>query len=327
MAGTRFLLGVLAAGAVGAGAFGQPEPAPAPRADGPGQPPGGLTPPGTAAPYLGGPASTQGPLATLTAPPGQTIVAQPTGVGPAAPPGTVGPLWCGGTPAGASCCGPVGANGPVAYEVYMRTGVNLVVGGGPEFSGALKNGVTVGGGGRSLFFNTAGDAAWVIDLGLSYTYTRGAGTDRVIGVGTTPSPNAQTGVVDTPEQINPFSIRAFHRTSFNYAVGRDYWLNGPGNVGGESGWNTRFGWDVGGRWGTSHVDLVPVNNPAQYFRRSANFNGAFLGLTWNTEVPLGGWVGFLGGRVEYGYDWGNVVPPQQGDLQDIRILFNVGVRF
>lgn len=315
----RFLLGVLTAGAVGASAFAQPGPMPPPpKSDGTGLPPGG-----TAAPYLGGPPAAPGATATLTAPPGQTVVAQPTGVASTTP-GTAGNLWSGGTPAG--CCGPVGANGPVTYETYLRVGPSLTVGGGSLFSGALHNGVMVSGGGRTLYFNPAGDAAWALDLGLSYTYTRGAGAERVIGVGTPPAPNAQ-GVIDQPEQINAFNIRSYHRTSFNFAVGRDYWLNGPGNLAAESAWNSRFGWDVGGRWGTSHVDLVPVNNPAQYLRRTGVFNGLFLGFNWNTEVPMGNWIGFVGTRVEWGYDWGNVVPPQDGDLQSVNLLFTLGVRF
>lgn len=320
----RFLLGVMTAGAVCGGAAAQPPTMPPPpMSDGAGQLPNGVTPP-----YVGGPPAAPGPLTTLTAPPGPAVVAQPTTGLPGV--GTAGVLWSGGSPAG--CCGPVGANGPVTYEVYLRTGPSITVGGGPEFSGALKDGWMVAGGGRTLYFNPAGDAAWALDLGLSYTYTRGAGAERVIGVGTTPAANNNPnspdfGRVVDPEQINAFNIRGYHRTSFNFAVGRDYWLNGPGNVACDGGWNTRVGWDVGGRWGTSHVDLVPVNNQAQYFRRTAIFHGMFLGLNWTKEIPMGSWIGFIGGRFEYSYDWGNVVPPQDGDLQSVNLLLSLGVRF
>ena len=99
------------------------------------------------------------------------------------------------------------------------------------FDGALKFGWNVTGGGRSLFFNQAGDSAWYLDLGLGYTYTRG--TDRVINVfsprETISDPNSPDfGQLAGPDGIHPFRVRSLHRTTFNYALGRFWWLNGPG---------------------------------------------------------------------------------------------------
>jgi hypothetical protein len=314
MAAQRIRLGVVLAGVLvgGPAAFGQ---------SGSGQaaplPPPPPTSLGAGTPYLAPPSSTGtgGPTATLTAAPG-----------PAAPlpPGSVPSPWCGASPAGAGCCGPVGANGPVTYELYARTGPDLVIGGGHVFAGALHTGWNVTGGGRSLFFNTPGDAAWYLDLGLGFTYNRG--TDRVINV-FSPAPRDQQGQLQGPDEIHPFRVRDLFRTTFNYAVGRFWWLNGPGYVGAESDWNSRVGLDVGGRWGTNHVNLVPVADPSNYLRRGGVSQGVFLGASWDWEKPMGGWVLFGGVRAEWGYTWMNLVPPQDGDLQDVHLLMTVGWRF
>ncbi|HVK18128.1 MAG TPA: hypothetical protein VM533_14380 [Fimbriiglobus sp.] len=260
------------------------------------------------------------PTAVLTAPAGMPAVSH----APAAEPG----LWCGDTPAG--CCGPVGANGPVTYELYARTGPSFVIGGGNVFDGALKFGWNVTGGGRSLFFNQAGDSAWYLDLGLGYTYTRGA--DRVINVfsprETVSDPNDPNfGQPAGPDEIHPFRVRALHRTTFNYALGRFWWLNGPGHVCAEADWNSRVGLDVGGRWGTNHVDLEPVADPTNYLRRSGISHGIYVGANWDWERSMGAWILFGGLRAEWGHNWMNLVPPQDGNIQDINAMLTLGVRF
>lgn len=242
------------------------------------------------------------------------------------PPGTVTSPWCGDGMAGRNCNGPVGGNGPIAYDLYLYTGPSLIVGGDPEISAALKNGWMVGGGTRTLFMNQAGDAAWALDFGISYTFTRG-NPDRFVGVATPPPPNPATGVVDQPEQINTFTVRNLHRTAFNFAIGRDWWLNGPGFVGGECDFNQRIGFDVGGRWGNSHIQLIPRANPETYLRRDSLYHGIFLSANWNFDVPMGAWILFGGTRLQWGYNWTNVVPPIGGDLQDVNILFQLGTRF
>lgn len=257
---------------------------------------------------------------TLTAPPG------PVGL----PPGAYASPWFGDA---AGCCGPVGAHGPVAYEIYARTGPNIPFGSG-RFTDHLNVGWGVGGGGRSLFFNTVGDAAWVVDLGLSYTYNRGKNDDFLdlfIRQAPTQQTNPVTGRTTTTPQPDRFvttRIRGLHRTSFNFAVGRDWFVWGSGLPGGEEGWNLRVGTDVGGRWGTAHVDIVPIDDgPGAYARRQSVFHGLFLGFHSSVEVPVGGWVWFAGSRAEWGYDWMNIVPPIKGDVQNVNLLLSTGVRF
>ncbi len=322
MAAKRFLLGAVLAGAIGApAAFGQTG-QPAPAAGTPFPPPPPPVAVGGGVPYAPPPGmpGAGGPTTVLTAPPGQPGVAQPL------PPGSVPSPWCGNLPAGAGCCGPVGANGPVTYELYARTGPSLIVGGSPAFSGALRNGWNVTGGGRSLLFNQAGDAAWYLDLGLGFTYTRGD-QSRVLNIFAPQPTDPNTGNLQGPDQINPFRVRDLFRTTFNYGIGRDWWLNGPGNLGAECDWNSRIGLDVGGRWGTNHVNLVPVANPDGYLRRSGISHGVYLGANWDWEKPLGAWILFGGVRAEWGYTWMNLIPPQDGNLQDVNLLLTLGVRF
>jgi hypothetical protein len=317
MAAKRLLLGLVLTGLCGPTAFAQTEPPP-PAPGGSFVPP----PPDGGALFVNPPPLNAQPAATavLTAPP--TL---PRNAVPLAP-GSVASPWCGAVPAGAGCCGPVGRHGPISYELYTRVGGDLVIGGSPAFSGALKGGVVVGGGGRSLFMNQAGDAAWVLDLGLSYTYTVGD-QSRVMDIYAPQPKNPQTGRLLGPDQLQPFRVNALYRTTFNYAVGRDWWLNGPGFVGAETSWNSRVGLDVGGMWGTSHVNLIPAGDPTNSLRKHGVTQGVFVGAHWNAEVPMGAWILFGGFRAQWGYMWTNLIPPQDGNLQDLYLLGTVGVRF
>ena len=314
MAAKRILLGVFWAAVVGAPVFAQtPQP-------GPGQKvpdPPSLLSPGSGLPYMPSPMAQPGPTAVLTAPPG---------AGSQLPPGSVASPWCGGAPAGAGCCGPVGANGPVTYELYARTGPNIIVGGSGTFSGALRSGWVIAGGGRTLLYDTTGDAAWAFDLGVGLTYTRGE-QNRVIDVFSPRETDPNTGLLAGPDQIHPFRVRSLHRSTFNYALGRDWFLNGPGYLGAEQSSNTRLGFDVGGRWGYSHVELVPVEDPRNYLRRSGVTHGIFLGTNYTWEQPMGAWILVIGGRAEWGITFSNLVPPQNGNLQDVNLLLTIGVRF
>lgn len=264
------------------------------------------------APQAGG----VGVAPTLFAPnPTQTL----TGM-PALPPGTVPGLLN-----NANCCGPVGANGPIAYEVYAHTGPNFIIGGGSEFSGAAGFGWRVGGGGRTLFLNPAADAAWVAGAGINYIYN-GADESRVFDVFAR-RPRDQNNMLLGPDQLQPFYLRGVTRAGVTYAVGRDWFLNGPAVTGGDTGWNSRVGVDIGGRYETVRVDLVPIAARDSYFRRVGIAHTLTVGAHWSTEVPMGAWIGFAGVRAEYGHMWSNVIPPQDGNLQDISVLLTLGVRF
>lgn len=269
------------------------------------------------------------------APPPRAVDTAPKAGGPAdtlnnltdpkLPPGAYPSPWYVDGP-GSS--GPLGRHGQIGYELYAETGPSIPFGSG-EFTDRLHAGWVVSGGGRTLFFNPAGDAAWSIDLGLSYTYNRGSSANfSDVFIRQPPSTNSTTGqIIPRADILTTSRIRALHRTSFNFAVGRELFWYGPGTPGGEDGWNFRTGFDVGGRWGTSHVDLVPNNAPDSYSRRQAVFEGVFLGLRANCEVPVGGWIWTSGVNLQWGYDWTNVIPPLKGDVQNLNLLVNTGFRF
>ncbi|MGL6095289.1 MAG: hypothetical protein ACRC7O_05755 [Fimbriiglobus sp.] len=317
MGATRILLGAVLVGLTGGVAFGQPAGLPT-------YPPG----PAVAGPTLLSSGNGTGTVAPTTAPsPDPTAVLTGVPSGPAAlPPGSVAAPWSGRSSAG--CCGPVGGNGPMPYEIYFYTGPSLVVGGGSDLVAGMRTGWMVGGGGRTLFLNTAADAAWIVDLGLSYTYNGADTRNRVLDVFTPPPPDAQGNVVD-PEQLNTFYLRGLHRTSFNFAFGRDWFVDGPANLGRGTvgGPNWRFGPEIGGRWGSAHVDLLPVANQSGYLRRDGLYHGIFVGAHVDCEIPVGGYVLFSGLKTQWGYDWTNLVPPENGDIQTVNLLWTIGLRF
>ena len=258
----------------------------------------------------GGAAGESDPVATLTN-------------SPSVPPGAYASPWYTDGPG----CGPIGGHGPVAYDVYWRSGPSFALGSG-EFTDRLHMGWMVGIGAKSLFFNQSGDAAWTFDLGLSYTYNRGSNDDLLnLSLRQPDAQGLNNQAIVRRDTFEVTRVRGLHRTSFNFGIGRDWFSWGSGVPGGEEGWNFRFGTDVGGRWGTAHVDLVPFFEEGGYNRRQKVFHGTYIGFHSNCEVPMGGWILFLGSRVEWGYDWMNIVPPIKGDVQSVNLLLTGGVRY
>jgi hypothetical protein len=225
------------------------------------------------------------------------------------------------------CCGPLGGDGRIGTEVYVNNGVSIPFGAG-DFVHRLELGWMVDAGGRTLFFNQSHDAAWVADLGVSYQYNRGnqwSGTE--LNVRQPQTTNATTGaVVNQPDILTNVIVRDIDRTTFNFAFGRDWWIWGPGATGVENNWNLRVGGEVGGRYGTAHVDLVPVADPFGYFRRQGVTHGIFFDVHANVEVPLGTVILFAGVAIQYGYDWTNIAPPYAGDIQNANVLLTAGFR-
>ena len=329
MASKRVLAAVLTAGLAAGGGLAQtPPPAADPGLPAtsnlgtpPGKPTAPATPPassGTGNPMLAPPA-VPAPSATgvLTAPQGVAVPAPATTL----PPGAYAGPYCG--PGRPGCNGPVGGNGPLTYELYLYTGPSFIVGGDKEFNAALGTGWAVSGGGKTLHFNQGGDAAWVLTTGVTYLYSGG---DRdYIGVATRPAPGANG--VPVAEPVNAYKVKAFNRPAVEFMLGRDWWLNGPAAVGQECGSNVRVGFDVGGRYGHNSLSLVPLGNPGDFFRRSSVYHAVTIGAHYTWEVPMGAWIGFVGGRVQWARNFTNVAPPVGSDTQDVGIYFTTGVRF
>jgi hypothetical protein len=246
------------------------------------------------------------PLATLTTAPAQFATGLPPGSYPS-PYYTDGP----------GCCGPLGRNGQIGYEVYTYSGVNIPFGDG--LAARMNAGWTIGGGTRTLFFTQSHTAAWVVDLGLSYTHNWAAGDH---------DPATLFIRQTRGDRVALSAVREVHRSSFNFAFGRDVWLMGAGNnTGAVHGTNVRVGAWVGGRWGSSHVDLIPLDEVGGYARRQNVFEGVVVGSHLTFERPLGGWILFGGGRIEYGYDWTNLIPPLQGNINNVNLQLSLGVRY
>ena len=268
------------------------------------------------------------PGAPGAADPVGTLTGQPAPVAPYAPsypPGTdPSPYYVDGP----GCCGPRGRDGRVGYEVYSFSGVNIPFGEG--LGDRLNAGWTVGMSVRTLFFDPSHTTAWTIDLGGSYTHNWGAGDHDPVNLflRTPAQSNQVTGVVTPqPDRLVFSGIRGVHRSSFNFNFGRDVWLMGCGNNGGMQGTNVRVGAWVGGRYGTSHIDVNPLNEVDGYARRQNVFEGVVVGAHATCDVPMGGWIFFGGLRTEYGYDWTNLAPPIQGNIHSVNIQIQAGVRY
>jgi hypothetical protein len=198
-----------------------------------------------------------------------------------------------------------------------------ITGGG--FIGRLNTGWEAGGGIRTLFFNVPGDAAWVLNLGVSFTYNRGDQLNNPLQVfARQPSTN---GVPQGPDQLVVSGIRNLDRTNLNISAGRDWFTSGPGYLGTSSQVVWRYGADIGFRWGRAHVDLVPEVDTANFFRRSGITDSIFFGGHVDREVNYGGWIFFTGVRAEYDYTWTNVIPDQNGDIVSLNFLLYAGVRY
>ena len=276
---------------------------------------------GTSAGFGQSPAPLPGPLSApppiaIALPPGSafggTVVgassATPTSATPVAAAPLVAPApggpWA-SVPA--TCCGPIGGDGPVGQEVYVRTGPSIPFGKG-VLADALNAGWNVTLGGRSLFFNQTGSAAWTIDAHLAYTLNNAGGQ--------------QLAFLNNAV----FTVRNLHRTAIGLGGGRDWFLSAPGFVGGTWDANFRFGVDAGARWGTGHVDLNPVGDPTGYRRHHDVFGQSFAGVHADVNVPVGGWTFVLGGRFEWDYTFSDLLPTA-GNFHDINLLLTVGVRY
>jgi len=270
------------------------------------------------------------PVESLPAPtttiPGQPTAAAPP-IGDGLPPGTVGDPWIEYVRPG--CCGPVGGNGPIGGEWFLRNGVSIPIAGG-ILNDALQTGVMTEFGARALFFNVNTDKAWTASASLSFTYNNGNRSDLVI---TTPeginTQNPLTGQSTFQIVDIPATIRDFQRWSFNTAFGREWYLGNPAY---KPGWHWRIGSDVGGRWGYGRLglnDLSGLPDNIFYRRKGDVFGAIFLALHSDIEVPMccGKYYFINGIRAEWNYNWTDILPTNKNDLQDVNLLWNIGWRY
>lgn len=201
----------------------------------------------------------------------------------------------------------LGRNGPVSEDLYFRMGINIPFG-GSALGKNLDTGINATLGGRSLFFNPEGSAAWVIDAHLSYTYNNASGQDTVFF------------------RDEACTIRALTRWGVGLGLGRDWFSNNPGFVMGQFDMNFSWGANAGVRWGSGHVDLNPRSEINGYRRHHDVYGQSFVGGHANVEVPMGGWTLLIGGRAEWNYTFSDILPTN-GSVHGVDLLATFGVRY
>jgi hypothetical protein len=217
----------------------------------------------------------------------------------------------------AGCCGPVGANGPLGYEVYIRNGFNFPLGGNP-FGTRLNTGWDVDVGARTLFFNPELDAAWTVDLSVSNIHN--GSNDFTTQYNLTSIRGGPNGGGAVIPSVN-VAVRDLNRTYVNTAVGREWYMWGSADCS-KPDVNWRVGFDLGGRYGTERLEVTTIGH------RTDVIAGTFGAIHTDLEIPWRCCIFQAGIRAEYGYTWGDILQRQNdGDVQDINLLFTLGTRF
>jgi hypothetical protein len=205
------------------------------------------------------------------------------------------------------CCGPRGGNGPITYELYLRTGPSLVV--GPKgLSHTLETGWLIQGGGRSLFFNTPQTAAWIIDLGIGNIWNHGN------------RPNLSFSI---PQSPLPVSTLAMNRTYVSAAAGKEWYLLGPAN---NCSFNWRIGGDAGGLLGSERLDLRDPATISGFRRRNDVMSGFLAEIYTDVMFPFKSCTLYTGLRAQWMYTFSDIVP-MNSDISAVNLLLSAGVRF
>jgi hypothetical protein len=264
--------------------------------------------------------------AGTTAPPTRTMSPDPEGYSYPAP--TVGTVPTPPPPSAAEaptpipdhwitypqpyCCGPVGGNGPIMSEVYVRVGPTFPFS-SHALSKALGTGWEIQVGGRSLFFNVPRDRAFTVDLSIANAYN-----------------HADDGSIVFNVLGKPATARSVNRTFGTIGLGQERWLLGSANTCCSDGWNWRWGYDGGFRYGTVRLDMnVPVSPPdfpSGFARLNSRSYGTYLAIHSDVEKPCGCCTFIFGGRLEWQYDWIGALG-SRSDIQGLNLLFNIGTRF
>jgi hypothetical protein len=269
--------------------------------------------------------------------------AEPAPGAPAAPTPPLGlSPWL--TYARPDCCGPIGGNGPIKDELYLRSGPSLPVS-GDVFGHVLTTGWEVQGGGRTLFYDPDLHAAWTVDVSVSSIWNNGQHGDRTVPMHLLAMTGQNNPVTGTPEVFHAdvqAQIRSLNRTAVNLGFGREWFLIGNASSCACGQRNWRIGIDGGGSYGSAGVmlgiDTVPgvpaVANDGTLSvihllrRRSSVFATTFAALHSDVEIPMGCCIYYAGFRAEWGYTWSSILQAQNcGDIMDVNLLLEVGVRF
>ncbi len=219
------------------------------------------------------------------------------------------------------CLGPLGGNGPIRSELFLRAGPSVPIGGG-FFPDTLKTGWEIQGGGRTLFFNIQGDAAWTVDLSVSNINNTGRNPNESVTLRDVlvAGPRSQFG--GSTNVLAPAVVvttRSLNRTFVNLGFGRDMYLCGAPDA---EGLTWRVGIDGGGRYGSAKLEMHEI------IHRTDTIAGMYAALHSDVEIPYGCITLLAGFRVEWDYTWMDILQIQNNsDLQDLNLLFTAGIRF
>ncbi|MSQ93183.1 MAG: hypothetical protein EXR98_01360 [Gemmataceae bacterium] len=217
-----------------------------------------------------------------------------------------------------NCCeGPHGAYTPLYTEFYFNAGPSFPVG-GMTLSRELKIGWSFTGGVRALFFNEPHTSAWVVDGHIINTnesagkqnsqfpvtfFEKGVRSDLVVFEGVAGR--------------KTFSLQNSNRTLVGLGVGREWYLSEPANF---DGCKWRYGVDLGGRWGSHRVNF-------NEFGHLVDVAGSiYAGAHGDVEFPWQSSLVHAGLRLEWAYTWTDVLQ-RVSDVQDLSVLFTVGIRY
>jgi hypothetical protein len=247
----------------------------------------------------------------------------------ATPPTLGGDPWINGP----SQSWPVGRNGPILQEAFLYTGPTIPSGGGVLVSN-LTTGWATELGGRSLFMNPQGTAAWTVSVGILQQYNPGMGSAgpgftvpiRLTGAGT-PFTDGAGANVGSANVI----VAGYNRWSATSGVGRE-WFFGRANDSVAAITNFRLGVEAGGRWGTGHLDMYSVDPTGLfnnvYLRRQAIFESIYVAIQGGIDIPLGAATFFASVRGEFAFNWSqNITPTLDGTLFDANVLLCGGFRY
>lgn len=271
-----------------------------------------------------GPGQPSGPSASAPVTPPMTVTTDPTaGVsGDGGSTGSAGGSSGSAAPPGAAmqspgrfmgyinyerpdCCGPVGRDGPIQYELYSRTGPDIPVGGG-FLAGQLNTGWMYEGGGRSLFFNSTRDDAWVIDMNFVYQYNHSSTNEDFLLLG------------------NSVHVSSLQRDYWGLGGGREYYFWKPSDA---CGTKWRFGWEAGARWGSARLDLNMAGIGGTLERVSDSIGNAYASLHTDFEWQCCDCATLMFGfRAEWDYTWQDIIP-YRSDIMDVNLMVEGGIRF
>jgi hypothetical protein len=258
-----------------------------------------------------------------------------------------------------NCCGPLGRDGPITSEVFVRPGLSFPIG-GSLLGRVLAPGGMVEGGGRVLFFTPKQDLAFTVELGIASIWWKADVNDTVFihnfpqprrSVGTTffqgqtftngqvitsPTGNA---VIDLIPAI-PITTSSVNQTYVHASLGHEVYLWGVGDCSTpECRW--RVGYDMGGRWGSAKLVFqeqffvtpdpttgTPTVRPMPFKHRTDTVGGMFFALHSDLEIPTKCCLFFVGVRTEFAYIWSDILQRENNtDLMMINLMANVGLRF